>query len=196
MSTPVVVGTTLTLSPQQVSDWLAGTVPSGLADTGRRTWRPVSFAVPALKRSVPLCRRLSRLWLDAQCVDDQDARDMVLLVVSELVSNAVVHSASARVTCRLGRSGNCVLVEVSDQGRAASVPFPARPARNGIGGRGLAIVAELAAEWGVRREAGACTVWAAVPAEDGTVRASGARPAVAAHGLTGWLPGTAGWPAG
>jgi anti-sigma regulatory factor (Ser/Thr protein kinase) len=185
MSTPAVADTTLTLSPQQIRDWLAGTVPPGLADTGRRTRRPVSFAVPALKRSVPLCRRLSRLWLDAQRVDNQDARDMVLLVVSELVSNAIMHSASARVNCRLARTDNRVLAEVSDQGRAASVPFPARSARTGIGGRGLVIVAELAAEWGVRRTPGACTVWAAVPVVARTVRAPGARPAAVAHGVTG-----------
>ncbi|MCQ9136367.1 ATP-binding protein, partial [Streptomyces hilarionis] len=96
------------------------------------------------------------------------AQDAVL-VVSELVTNAVVHAGTdVELACRLedepGPSGGCpaVVVEVGDH-------HPARAPRDGAGetpceipeyGRGLRLVAALADAWGVTYRGGTKTVWA------------------------------------
>jgi PAS domain S-box-containing protein len=77
----------------------------------------------------------------------------VLLVVSELVTNAVVNGASrvrARVLALGGPSG-ALRVEVEDDA-PGEVPFDASmPLAGAERGRGLAIVEALADRWGVRR---------------------------------------------
>ncbi|MFD9430012.1 SpoIIE family protein phosphatase [Streptomyces sp. NPDC060002] len=94
------------------------------------------------------------------------------LVVSELVTNAVVHAGTdVELACRLeedpehpGHPGGCraVVVEVSDH-------HPSRAPRDGTAepsygtpeyGRGLRLVASLADAWGVTYRRGTKTVWA------------------------------------
>ncbi|WP_063772071.1 ATP-binding protein [Kitasatospora mediocidica] len=57
-------------------------------------------------------------------------------------------------------------LEVTDGG-AATRPLPSSPSLTSKGGRGLSIVGELAADWGVRDAPGEVTVWAALPARIG-----------------------------
>lgn len=57
-------------------------------------------------------------------------------------------------------------LEVTDGG-APTRPLPASPSLTAKGGRGLSIVGELAADWGVRDAPGEVTVWAALPAYTG-----------------------------
>ncbi|MBB4924648.1 ATP-binding protein [Kitasatospora kifunensis] len=54
-------------------------------------------------------------------------------------------------------------LEVTDGG-ASTRPLPASPSLTAKGGRGLSIVGQLAADWGVRDAPGEVTVWAALPA--------------------------------
>ncbi|WP_406008993.1 SpoIIE family protein phosphatase [Streptomyces sp. NBC_00637] len=101
------------------------------------------------------------------------------LVVSELVTNAVVHAGTdVELACRLeldpehpGRPGGCraVVVEVSDH-------HPSRAPRDGTAepsygtaeyGRGLRLVAALADAWGVTYRRGTKTVWARLLPTDG-----------------------------
>ncbi|MGW1722834.1 SpoIIE family protein phosphatase [Streptomyces sp. NPDC002306] len=94
--------------------------------------------------------------------------DDVTLVVSELVTNAVVHAGTdVGLVCRLEEPTGAVVVEVSDQ-------HPSRPPRDGAAeppfetpeyGRGLRLVATLAEAWGVTYSRGTKTVWARLPAE-------------------------------
>ncbi|WP_199847847.1 ATP-binding SpoIIE family protein phosphatase [Streptomyces dysideae] len=91
-----------------------------------------------------------------------------LVVVSELVTNAVVHAGTdVELTCHLEDSG-ALVVEVLDH-------HPSRAPRDGEAepayetpeyGRGLRLVARLAESWGVTYRRGAKTVWARLPAED------------------------------
>ena len=86
------------------------------------------------------------------------AADDVLLCVSELATNAVLHSRSGRPGGRFTVSATVqagsVRVAVSDEGG----PWHERDG-DGQGGRGLLIVGELASRWG-RDEGGAGrTVW-------------------------------------
>lgn len=81
------------------------------------------------------------------------------LIVSELATNACVHAGSA-FTVSLNRHGSDVLVEVGDQNPAPAV---AQPLSMGMSGRGLQIVAALAAEWGVASRDPGKSVWAVLP---------------------------------
>ena len=95
----------------------------------------------------------------AGVLDGCPAADDALLCVSELATNAVLHSRSGlpggcftvRATAREGS----VRVEVADEGG------PWRRERDGDGqnGRGLLIVGELAGRWGRDEGNGGRTVW-------------------------------------
>ncbi|MEW2517148.1 ATP-binding protein [Actinacidiphila alni] len=71
--------------------------------------------------------------------------DDVVLVVSELVTNAVVHTVGDGVVCSLRRAGNEVRVEVGAEGHSEA-RADARPPDEG--GRGLVVVAALSTAWG------------------------------------------------
>lgn len=118
----------------------------------------MEIALEASPRSVPAARR----WLDDALgpVSRYDA-EVARLLLSELVTNALLHARTAMVV-RVADDGGRLRVEVSDAGRTPSVPFAQRPAADREGGRGLQIVALLAADWGVRPnapEAPGRTVW-------------------------------------
>ncbi|WP_373300577.1 SpoIIE family protein phosphatase [Streptomyces chromofuscus] len=91
-----------------------------------------------------------------------------MVVLSELVTNAVVHAGTdVELACRLEPESGAVVVEVCDH-------HPSRPPRNGESeaaretpeyGRGLRLVAALSESWGVTYRRGAKTVWARVTAE-------------------------------
>ncbi|MFG3072609.1 SpoIIE family protein phosphatase [Streptomyces sp. NPDC048225] len=104
-----------------------------------------------------------------------------LVVVSELVTNAVVHAGTdVEVGLRVEEDGTLV-VEAADQHpsrapRSADSELPHDPAEYG---RGLPLVAALAEAWGITYRPGTKTVWARLPAQ-------GAEPADAV------APGAAG----
>jgi anti-sigma regulatory factor (Ser/Thr protein kinase) len=84
------------------------------------------------------------------------------LVISELVTNALrAHSAAVRVSLRIDPDHIRVRVEHDAPGR----PTLLRPAATDEHGRGLAIVAMLATEWGVRALSSGKEVWAELCAE-------------------------------
>jgi signal transduction histidine kinase len=84
----------------------------------------------------------------------------VALVVSELVTNAVVHAAST-VDIRLSRADGRVQLAVHDRGGGTPVTRDEEAREELLGGRGLLLVREAARSWGVMlaRPAGK-TVWA------------------------------------
>ncbi|WP_329620299.1 ATP-binding protein [Streptomyces sp. NBC_01255] len=124
--------------------------PEPLTDTGIRTddVRRFAFELPALTASVARARRLAEerliLWGCGPGI-----RDTVALVVSELVTNAVVHTASNRVICELREGEDTLRIAVRDEGG------PAGPRMRDCGederGRGLLIVDALCTAWGADR---------------------------------------------
>jgi anti-sigma regulatory factor (Ser/Thr protein kinase) len=94
------------------------------------------------------------------------ALDDVVLLLSEVITNAVTHSdsgrtAGGRVTVHLTHDREAVHVEVTDDGSATSVPAVRVPEADSDGGRGLWLVDLLATAWGSSRhddEAGR-SVW-------------------------------------
>jgi anti-sigma regulatory factor (Ser/Thr protein kinase) len=89
-----------------------------------------------------------------------DLTDDALLVVGELVSNAVLH-ATGPITLVLDLREQGVCVEVIDDSPA--MPSTRTLSDTRTNGRGLAIVAAVAREWGVQRlSTGGKSVWAAI----------------------------------
>ncbi|MGW9597117.1 SpoIIE family protein phosphatase [Streptomyces chartreusis] len=89
----------------------------------------------------------------------EDTRDSVLLVVSELVANAV-RFAQGPITLRMIRTGNGLLCEVGDTGNGRP-----RLGRNELlddAGRGLHVVHGLTTRWGVRWTDTGKVVWASI----------------------------------
>jgi serine/threonine-protein kinase RsbW len=88
--------------------------------------------------------------------------DDVALLVSELFGNSVRHSGSGAkgetVTVEVRAAGGVVRVEVTDRG-GRGVPQLRACDGEAEGGRGLRLVAELAASWGWRRRGGRTVAW-------------------------------------
>lgn len=108
--------------------------------------------VPA---SVGLARSLVR---ESLAGFDVDARDVALLLTSELVTNAILH---ARTPIQLGVlvDRGRALVCVADR-LAESPSLRARAhSHDRPGGRGLALVEDLADTWGTTKYAEGKTVW-------------------------------------
>ncbi len=107
--------------------------------------------------SVPVARRHVRNVLEPSTV-----REDVELVVTELVTNAVLHAPAGLVRLRVVPLEDAVRVEVEDTGHG--MPVAVRESTEAMTGRGLALVAALSRAWGVEggRE-GHKVVWAEVP---------------------------------
>ncbi len=132
---------------------------------GRVSERPICSQDPvvvalrlARVRAAPCAARRAgadglRDVVDAATLDD------VLLVVSELVTNAVLHGAGT-IDLELRFDGACVTGNVADEGGGFAPVLPVRPS-GGAGGNGLFLVDRVAGDWGI--EAGTSRVWFAVP---------------------------------
>ncbi|MFE0175032.1 SpoIIE family protein phosphatase [Streptomyces sp. NPDC059002] len=105
-------------------------------------------------------------------ISDRLADDSVLLV-SELVTNAVVHAGTAvELLCRLdesvdGESTDTLVIEVSDHHPNRAVRGEQGPQPHGTPeyGRGLHLVATLSDSWGITYRTGTKTVWARLPVD-------------------------------
>ncbi|MFF9808506.1 ATP-binding protein [Streptomyces coeruleorubidus] len=139
--------------------------PSGAAaPPGGRQVRRLGF--DGASGVVPLARDFARQalyawgWLPAASADRRAAAEDVLLVVSELVTNACLHAEGPDqlwITC----DNKVIRIEVADRGTGQ--PSPRTPHRAGRpGGHGMFIVQRLCLDWGVVRTPGVAgkTVWA------------------------------------
>lgn len=97
-------------------------------------------------------REIARYLKECPAVDDAE------LIISELVTNAVLHSRSRHgmLTVHGERYPGYIWIEVRDAGGNWE------PRSDDEGGRGLAIVTALATEWGVDGDARGRTVWARI----------------------------------
>ncbi len=123
----------------------------------------LSFRLPAVDASAAEARRRVRRQL-AHWQVSQESCDNAQLVVSELVTNALRHTASTSVGCELRIAGGLLRVAVASDGPGPS-RIPPRATETDEGGRGLFLVCALAEGWGIRpREAGeGHVVWADLP---------------------------------
>jgi anti-sigma regulatory factor (Ser/Thr protein kinase) len=120
------------------------------------------FSLPHTPGAVSGVRRRIRAVLADWNLAAEIAED-VLLVVSELLTNAVVHAlppATLRLSRRQVGMGRTVRVEVTDMGPASAADLPAPAPDPDEHGRGLAIVTALAARCGVHVHSGGTSRWA------------------------------------
>lgn len=85
-----------------------------------------------------------------------DVAELSVLLVNELVANAIVHGVGA-IFLAMESSPDCLRVVVSDEGDA--LPVLRDPSPTAEGGRGLSIVNALATRWGVDPADGGKSVW-------------------------------------
>ncbi len=121
----------------------------------------------AVRESVTLAgraerARVARAFVSAVLGPGHSCGDDAALLVSELFGNSVRHSRSSdpggTVTVAVRAGDGVVRVEVTDRS-GPGVPG-LRPADgNAEGGRGLELVAGLAARWGWRRRCGRTVTW-------------------------------------
>ncbi|MFF8639370.1 ATP-binding protein [Streptomyces sp. NPDC015345] len=122
----------------------------------------VSFALAPQPNSVAQARRLLRAQLGVWAVRDEDACDAAALVLSELVTNAVVHTTSRWIVCEFCADSGKLRISVRDEGCGPGVPRPVHRGADEEHGRGLLLVDAVSSAWGVH-EAGpgnGRTVWA------------------------------------
>jgi anti-sigma regulatory factor (Ser/Thr protein kinase) len=139
-----------------------------MPDRGDDTDRDVPWALDLRGVNVTAVARVRR-WATSMltALDDTHLAD-VLLVATELVTNAWDHGDGA-VQVRMSHSARpCqVLIEVDDNSREHPVLVHGDNSRPR--GRGMFIVTQLATTWGVRDQpsAGSKTVWAHVSCDGG-----------------------------
>lgn len=118
-------------------------------DIRARTTLPASVTTPAAARAFA-CEAVERGRAAVRIED-------VALVVSELVTNAVVHG-DGDITLNVVVAPDAVRVEVED--REPGLPGPVDAAVDSESGRGLLLVSRLATHWGVRPVTAGKVVWA------------------------------------
>jgi anti-sigma regulatory factor (Ser/Thr protein kinase) len=110
--------------------------------------------------------RAARRFVAAPLAAWPATQEAALLLVSEVVTNAILHSASGdeggSVEVRYALDDQEVYVEVADAGSAG------QPRRHGVylegvSGRGLALVAAMASGWGVHEHQPGRVVWFRLP---------------------------------
>ncbi|GHB65804.1 hypothetical protein GCM10010377_65750 [Streptomyces viridiviolaceus] len=119
-----------------------------------------SWTVWRVPEAVRHARRFTRRTLRSWDVAEGDV-DVVLLVVSELVTNALVHT-DGKVRLDLTLVGGRLRVAVAD----ASPRTPVKPTSIGweaTGGRGILLVEAMSAAWGTLPVSGGKQVWSEIP---------------------------------
>lgn len=104
--------------------------------------------------------RSVREWV-GRVVDGSDVADDVVLLSSELATNAVLHSASGgdgTFTVLVLAEGGLVRVEVHDRG-SAGVPAIRQPRQPAESGAGLSLVECIADRWGFYGGPSGRVVW-------------------------------------
>ncbi|MFJ7148925.1 ATP-binding protein [Streptomyces sp. NPDC100445] len=130
----------------------------------------IRFTPEATPAVVPAARQ----WVSAKLRDwgvpfDEDLRWRLELVVSELVTNAVLH-AGGRLTASIALEHDLLLFEVHDGSTTTPRPRAAGPCDES--GRGLALVAELCLIHGSELTTFGKRCWAVLPLQSHTDQTS------------------------
>lgn len=125
--------------------------------------RRFRFELAAHPGSPSQARRLTRARLSGWAVCE-DTCDTAALVVSELVTNAIVHTASRHIVCELHDVDDLVRIAVRDEGCAPGQPHPSADQQpEDEHGRGLLLVDALCDAWGAHEHGPGLLVWAELP---------------------------------
>jgi hypothetical protein len=121
--------------------------------------RTAVFEVSPSATALSDARRFAGQTLAEWDLPDSVAEDAIL-IVSELVTNAIVHGRPP-VRLRLVRAPRELAIEVDDD--AGAIPRKLHASLDDINGRGLAIVAEIGSRWAARANGRGKTVWSTLP---------------------------------
>ncbi|MEU3982755.1 ATP-binding protein [Streptomyces sp. NPDC026672] len=135
---------------------------AGVSPGGSSPARRFRFELAAHPGSPAQARRLTRARLTGWAVC-ADTCDTAALVMSELVTNAIVHTASSRVVCELHDHDDVVRIAVRDEGCAPGEPHPSPTQPEEEHGRGLLLVDALCDAWGAQEHGPGLLVWAELP---------------------------------
>jgi anti-sigma regulatory factor (Ser/Thr protein kinase) len=123
----------------------------------------LEVTLPGTASSVPPARHFVERTLEAWGLEHLSWT--AALLVTELAANAALHAGTdfrVVVTRRPGPDGERLRVEVHDG--SSHVPRARRTSDSATTGRGLRMVADLAADWGVAvRDGGGKAVWWELP---------------------------------
>jgi anti-sigma regulatory factor (Ser/Thr protein kinase) len=104
---------------------------------------PCDSAAPrAARRALEQIREIAPVFDDA------------LLVASELMTNAILHSGAEpgdEIQLRAVLGTGVLVIEVTDEGRSFTTPHTRPPDTSSPGGFGLPVVAAIARRWGSER---------------------------------------------
>jgi anti-sigma regulatory factor (Ser/Thr protein kinase) len=144
------------MAPLATSDREA--LAGGAASTGRVLG---SLTIPGRPEHV----RAARAFV-ADSLSGHPATEVAVLLASETVTNAVLHSNSRHrggtVTITVLRRGAELRVEVADAGSDLTIPVVKGDGCS-PGGHGLYLVQTLACDWGYLRNGSGTVVWFSVP---------------------------------
>jgi anti-sigma regulatory factor (Ser/Thr protein kinase) len=115
------------------------------------------FDLPAHQTSPNAARHAVRSVLTAWGYYHREWTDLVMVVVSELVTNAIRHGGGC-VGVDLQARETDVVVSVADG--SSVLPRRRHPASGESNGRGILLIETLAASWGVTEHHGGKRVWA------------------------------------
>jgi anti-sigma regulatory factor (Ser/Thr protein kinase) len=107
----------------------------------------------------PASARAARVFTGDVLADDgveASVIELAVLLVSELVTNAVVH-APGRISLTVHADAHWVRIEVEDQEPSPPLVRPAT--QDELNGRGLGVVDKLATDWGTQQRATHKVVW-------------------------------------
>ena len=162
------------------SDAMAGGAV-GYLEKGLRPKQLVDelLAVAGLMELAQLAAETARAKLEAQPQSSAAARrfvdetlrrwncgelfDVVALLTSELVTNAILH-AHSEIELSVSLKPDVVRIDVVDNSNA--MPTPRHAADEDTSGRGLGLVEALATAWGVDERPGGKSVWFELPRPD------------------------------
>jgi anti-sigma regulatory factor (Ser/Thr protein kinase) len=110
---------------------------------------------PAARDQISRARKVIK-----EAIGDDPALDTVVLLVSELATNSVLHSGSSFFGLLVTRvAGGDLRVAVTDEGRRG-LPRLQQQAPANESGRGMHLMDTLAQRWGITRQAGVgVAVW-------------------------------------
>ena len=117
----------------------------------------LSVDLPPEPSSATRARTLARERLGPSCTDD--AIETIALLVTELVTNAILH---ARTPLQLTLESRPDHARICVEDASNEQPTVRHYETDAVTGRGLALVEELASSWGVETTATGKVVWCEV----------------------------------
>ena len=138
-----------------------------------------SVTIPGRPRAVSGARAFVARTVAAAVQPDAVDLETATLLTSELVTNAIQHTASGApdgtVTIVVIDVAGGVLIEVTDEGSAGVPTVQGDPLAPD--GHGLYLVQQLAAQWGYRRDHAGTTVWFHLSAASDSAATAASTPA-------------------